>query len=288
MNPPGHTFPTDHIYFVLAAPGVPVFAPAGGKILFIEEPGSYGDRAIRVAVTSSMTYYLGHIFTDESVKVGDTIEAGYQIGTSGNTSCVDLGVINKNINNAFISQKYPATTLYGDKPLSYYTEPLRSELYSLVRPAQAIGNPSFVYDEGVTDGEFMIDQLGTLSGNWFEEGSYNETGWYEWEDTLSFGYDIYFPDQIRIASGKDIPYQNLALKNSDNPIRPENATKESGTITYYLYNANNTGIDGSPAGERIGLMTVQMLSDTRIMLEIFFDTTSETREFTSAALYYIR
>lgn len=288
MNPPGHAFPTDHIYFVLTIQGVEVYAPAGGKVLYIDEPSAYGDRAIRVGVTSTMAYYLGHIFINESIKVGDSIEAGAQIGTSGNTACVDFGVVNKNINNAFINQKYPATTLYGDKPLSYYTEPLRSELYSLVRPVQAIGNPDFVYDEGVTDGEFMLDLIGTLSGNWFEEGCFSEGGWYEWEDTLAFGYDIYYPEQIRIAIGKDITYQNLAINNNDSPVRPENVTIESGVVAYYLYNANNSGAYGLPTGERIGLMMVQMLSDTRIKLEIFFDTTSETREFTSAALYYIR
>lgn len=149
-------------------------------------------------------------------------------------------------------------------------------------------NPSFVYDEDVTDGEFMIDQLGALSGNWFEEGSYNETGWYEWEDTLAFGYDVYFPEQIRIAIGKDLPFQNFAINNNDHPTKPENITKESGIITYYLYNANNTGVDGLPTGERIGLMMVQMLSDSRIRVEIFDDAISENRNFTDASWYYQR
>lgn len=124
VNPRGHTFPTDHIYFVTNGLEKPVFAPSGGKILHIEEPGDYGDRAIRIAVTSTMTYYLGHIFVDETLKQGDTIVAGTQIGTIGNTSCVDFGVLNKNINNGFLSEKLPPTTTYGDKPLSYYAEPL--------------------------------------------------------------------------------------------------------------------------------------------------------------------
>lgn len=44
----------------------------------------------------------------------------------------------------------------------------------------------------------------------------------------------------------------------------------------------------SPSGERSALMMVQMLSDTRIQLEIFEDTTSESRNFTSASSFYVR
>lgn len=137
INPPGHTFPTDHIYFLTIGLYPPVYAPSDGKILFIEEAGMYGDGAIRIAVSSTMTYYLGHIFVDEDLQVGDTIEAGEQVGISGNTSCVDFGLLNKDIDNGFLNQKMPLTTLYGDKPLLYYCEPLRTELYSMVKPPQS-------------------------------------------------------------------------------------------------------------------------------------------------------
>lgn len=285
INPPGHSFPTDHIYFVLSGSARPVYAPTGGKVLYIEESGMYGDGAIRIGVTSTMAYYLGHVFVSEGLQVGDTVVAGTQIATSGNTVCVDFGVLNKNINNGFLSQKHPASTIYGDKPLSYYTEPLRTELYALVKPPQPSEDPSYVYNEEVTDGEFALDETGTLCGNWFIEGCFNEGGWYEWEDTLAFGYDVYYPDQIRIGSGKCS--NAFAIKNEDNLIRPENVSMASGVVAYYLYNANNTS-KGLPTVARIGLMMVQMLSDSRIKLEIFDDTTSISREFTSASLYYVR
>ncbi len=297
INPPGHTFPTDHIYFVLTAiinpdnlddPNNlrPVFAPTAGKILYIEETGMYGDGSIRVGVTNTMTYYLGHIFVDESLKVGDTVLAGAQLGISGNTSCVDLGVLNKNINNGFLSQKLPFTTIYGDKPLSYYGEPLRSELYALVKPPTPTEEPDYVYDGGVTDGEFAIDKLGSLRGQWFREGGYLPSGWYEWDVMLSFGYDVYYKNQIRIALGS---YSNaFAISSEDGPVDPKDVSVASGVVTYYLYNANNTSKGLPPTTARSGLMIVQMLSDTRIKLEIFDDTTSTTRAFTSAALYYVR
>lgn len=285
INPPGHTFPTDHIYFVLKGLQKPVYAPVGGKILNIEESGMYGDGAIRIGVTNSMTYYLGHIFVDSNLKVGDVILGGDEIAVSGNTSCVDFGLINKNIDNGFLSQKLPPTTIYGDKPLSYYVEPLRSQLYELVKAPQPVEEFDYIYDQNVTDGEFAIDKLGTLCGNWFQEGKFRADGWYDWDITLAFGYDVYYPNQIIIGIGTS--YNAFAIKNEDNHIRPENVSVANGAVAYYLYNASNTS-KGIPYSSRTGLMMVQMLSDTRIKIEIFDDITSDKREFTNAALYYQR
>jgi len=285
ISPPGHTFPTDHIYFVTKGFGSLVYAPARGKILHIGEPGMYGDCDIRIGITNKITYYIGHVFISEGLEVGDIVEVGAQIGTNGNTSCVDFGLINKDVNNVFISQNYPVATLYGDKPLTYYAEPLRSQLYALVKPVQPVEEPDYVYDGGVTDGEFALDQAGTLLGNWFREDCLRPDGWYEWEDTLSFGYDIFYTDQIWIGIGT---YSNtFAIKNEDNPINPEDVSVESGIVTYYIYNANNTN-KGLPTGDPMGVMLVQMLSDSRIKLEIFEGITSGPSEFTGNASYYVR
>lgn len=294
INPPGHIYPTDHIYFVLATPAStsgdlpnldrPVYAPTGGKILNIGEPNSYGDQSIRIGVTNTVCYYLDHIFASEGLKVGDSVEAGAQIGITGNTSCVDFGVMNKNVNNAFLSTNYPLVTLYGDKPLKYYTEELQTQLYSLIKPAKT-NDPDYVYDGGVTDGEFVQDKAGSLKGNWLEENSANSSAFYDSTDMLSFTFDIYFTDQIRIAVGL---YSNaFALKNSDNPIAPEDVSTESGLVTYYLYNANNTEL-GEPTGDCMGLMLVQMLDESRLRLQIFEGVTSGTQNFTSEALIYVR
>lgn len=285
INPPGHIFPTDHIYFVLNGQYKNVYAPAGGKILYIEETGMYGDGAIRIAATDSMTYYLGHIFVDENLEVGQNVSSGDILGLSGNTSCVDFGLLNKNIENNFLNEKYPPTTIYGDKPLSYYIEPLKSQLYSLVKTPTPPENNDYVYDGGVTDGSFAYDDLGSLLGNWFRENCFNADGWYDWEDTLSFGFDVYFPNQIRYGVG-EYSYA-FALNNDDSPIRPEDVSVSSGKITYYIYNANNTSI-GLPNSSRIGLLIVQMISDTKLRLEFFEDTDNQTRDFTTSSSYYVR
>jgi hypothetical protein len=286
INPPGHTYPSDHIYWVLTSSveRYAVYAPTGGKVYYIGEPGIYGDCDIRIAVTNTMTYYIGHIFIDDNIEVGDVVLAGDQIGTSGNTDCVDFGVLNKNATNELLSGYYPVVSLYADKPLSYYAEPLKSELYSLVKPPQPIGDPDYVYDGEVTDGKFVYDIAGTLRGNWFKENNM-PSSWYEWTTALSFSYDNFYTDQIRITIGTtSTPY---VLNNNDSPIKPEDVSVSSGAVAYYIYNGNNTN-KGIPTGTRTGLMMVQMLSDSRIELEIFDDTTSTSRAFTSSAVYYIR
>ncbi|NCB48053.1 MAG: hypothetical protein EOM55_00255 [Clostridia bacterium] len=286
INPPGHTFPTDHIYFVFNGFERTVYAPCKGKILFIEESGMYGDGSIRIGVTNTMAYYLGHIFVNEDLQVGDIVEAGDEIAiSSNNSSCVDFGVINKNIDNEFLSQKHPPSTLYGDKPLTFYSEPLRTQLYEKVVSPTPPDAEDFVYDEGVTDGEFAIDLAGTLRGNWFREGCFNSQGWYEWTDELAFGYDTFYPDQIRIGIGTSS--YAFAINENDNPLRPEDVNSSSGAVAYYLYNANNfVGKVFSTGREK--LMMVQMLSNTRLRLEIFDDAISASREFTSASSFYIR
>ncbi len=284
INPPGHTFPTDHIYFVLSKYSQPVYAPVSGKVLFIDEPGDYGDRAIRIGVTKTMSYYLGHILISDGLEVGDMVVSGEQIGVTGNTSCVDFGVLNLNIVNQFLNTNYPRTTIYGDKPLSFYTEPLKTQLYSLVLPHEAL-DTTYTYDGGVTDGTFVYDINGTLSGNWFRESYLDENDWYEWADTLSFCYDVYYTDQIRIAIGTW--YNAFAINNDDSPLKPEEANTASGIITYYLYNANNTTYGLPTDTQPMAVMLVQMISDTRIKVEIF-DFANASGDFSSAATFYVR
>ena len=280
VSMPGHPIPTDHIYFVIKNVGSAVFAPAGGKVLYIGGPSDYGDYDIRVAVPNTMTYYLGHILIANGLSVGDNVVAEQQSAISRNTACVDFGLINKNASNRFIYNKYPVTTVYAEKPLFYYAEPLRSQLYAKVMPAD---EPD--YDGGVTDGKLVYDIAGTLSGNWIKETDYNTDSWYEYTALLAFVYDVFYTDQIRIPVGVNSNF--YALKNEDAPILPENVTTDSGIITYYLYNANNTS-HGLPTEERMALMIVQMITDTKLKLEIFEATTSTTREFTSSAIYYVR
>ncbi len=260
-----------------------IFAPAAGKILEIRLDTSGSDDVVKIGVTNTMTYYLDHIYLDPGFAVGDWVQAGDSLGLSGGAAAVDLGLMNKNVSNGFLHANYPPSTLYGDAPLKYYESPLKESLYALVKPT---GEPA--YDSafwGVKDGKFVFDQPGRLIGNWFREG----TDGYMFADHLSFCYDFFYTDQLRIAIGKDNATQ-CKLFAVKGPLlessKPENVIADQRTA-FQLYNGNNVN-SGEPAGTRIGLMMVEMVADDRIKIEIFNDETSNFLPFTSAACYYIR
>jgi len=285
IKPPEHTFPTDHMYFVFTGTQKVVYAPTGGKIIYIKEKcGSYADEGIGIAVTRTLTYYLEHILIDEQLKVGDSINAGMRIGVSGNTSCVDFGLLNSEIDNGFPNFKNALTTYYGDKPLTYYSEPLRTELYALVEPPESFDEPDYVYAENVTDGAFALNYPGTIQGNWFREdfvASDSDQG----GKLLAFGYDVYYPHQVRIGYGlADLAF---ALHNDDQPVKPLEVSVASGRVIYQIYNANNTD-KGVPSGDPIGIILVELINDERLRFEIFNDSQLEDPVFTNAATYYNR
>ena len=294
MSPPGHTSPTDHIYFVheWRSAGRPVYAPAGGKILWIQ-PFKWPDgveHSVDIGVTRTCTYYMAHLVLDENLKVGDYVQAGQRLGViSRYAAAFDLGVMNRNLLQPFVNPKrYGYTQLYGDSPLKYFVEPYRSQLYAKVRR------------EGEDrDGRFCYDQRGRLIGTWVEENAppdpFKVPDWGRYQ--LSFAYDVYRPTLIRISLGDDfpaLPGDPLSLLPAglyfvqDGAIPPENVTPASGKVTYYLYGEAGAGQFPPARGERRGLFIVQMLSEDRIRVEAFGDTTSTTREFTSRARIYVR
>jgi hypothetical protein len=294
MNPPGHTAPTDHIYFVheWRSAGKPVYAPAGGKILWIQ-PFKWPDgveHSVDIGVTKTCTYYIAHLVLDENLKVGDYVQAGQRLGViSRYAAALDLGVMNRNILQPFVNPKrYGYTQLYGDSPLKYFVEPYKSQLYAKV-----------LREGEDKDGKFCYDQRGKLIGTWVEENAppdpFKVPDWGRYQ--LSFAYDVYRPTLIRISLGDDflaLPGEPLSLLPAglyfvqDGAIPPENVTPSSGKVTYYLYGESGGGEFPPVRGERRGLLIVQMLSEDRIKVEAFGDTTSTTREFTSRARIYVR
>lgn len=285
LNPPGHTLPTDHIYFVTKGIRKEVLAPASGRILEITKGSANNDDAVKIAVTKTMTYYLGHIYLDATLAEGDEVAGGQELGLSGGAAAVDLGVMNKDISNPLLNQHHPANTQYGDAPLKYYVDTaLRDSLYALVRP---VDDSEYVApSQAAKDGVFVFDQPGRLIGDWFRDGTLA----YEWEEQLSFSYACFYPDQLRIAIGRENATQCMlfAIKSDDPaPAKPEDVTVASGAVAYQLYNGNVVS-KGEPTGARVGLMMVQMLTDDTLKIEIFNDATSPTKAFTDAAWYYER
>lgn len=294
MSPPGHTAPTDHIYFVheWQSAGKPVYAPAGGKILRIQ-PFEWSDGVehnVAIGVTRACTYYMVHLVLDENLKVGDFVQAGQRLGViSRYAAAFDLGVMNRDILQPFVNPKrYGYTQLYGDSPLKYFVEPYKSQLYAKV-----------MREGEDKDGRFCYDVNGRLIGTWVEENvppdPFKVPNWGDYQ--LSFAYDVYRPVLIRISLGDGFPALSgdpLSLLSAglyfvqNDAIPPENVTLASGKVTYYLYGEAGAGEFPPSKGERRGLLIVQMLSEDRIKVEAFGDTTSSTREFTSRARIYVR
>lgn len=257
LNPPGHTLPTDHIYFYhhlfhRAAPQFDVFAPASGVVATVMRNG---DDQIYIWSSSKHMYYLGHVMLEGAFSIGQQITAGQRLGTTSAASFgLDLGVINKDITVPFISPaRYSGNSLNVDAPLKYFTDPLKAQLYALVEGT------------GVNrDGQINFDQPGRLAGNWFHESlpvgeTFQPTGWAR---HLAFVRDNRDPSLIRISAGGVFIKAGVYAIGAGDPD-PALVTTSSGPVTFQL---SSTAF-GGPGGP----LTVTMLSDARIRLQ--FDGT---------------
>lgn len=280
LNPPGHTLPTDHIYFYVGFTrpenrGVTVSAPGDGMVQRILRSGA-PDVKLFVRVNSAFTYYVDHVVLDADIREGTPLTAGQRLGTSGLGSFgVDLGVMNFSRTLQFITPaRYPGDTLNADAPLKYYEEPLRSQLYAAVRR-----------DGPDKDGRIDFDIAGRLSGNWFHESlsiaeSALATGW---PRHLAFVYDNVQPAEPRVSIGGRLTLIGVfGVNPSDPPF--ESVRPESGLVTYAL---RRGGQLGAPLGAPVGTLLVQMLDASRIRVEAVPSVVPPTA-FSSAAEIYVR
>ncbi len=195
LNPPGHTFPSDHIYFAKKPQGVPldVFAPSAGTVAWILSRES--ECKLMVRVNDRLNWYLDHIRCDPAIKQGSVIAAGQKLGVTTDPShCLDLGVVDLDVTRRFIRpDRYPADTIHAAPPLRYYGGQLRDRLLALVHR---------------TDKHGTIDQdaPGAIGGNWFLEGlEASDSFKHEnWSKHLAFVHEAGEPAERRIAIGGTI------------------------------------------------------------------------------------
>ncbi|MEM3452419.1 MAG: hypothetical protein QW835_02170 [Candidatus Hadarchaeum sp.] len=276
LVPPAHTLPTDHIYFVYGGAKSDVFAPTSGKVLEIR-PSGPDDNQIIIGVSSSFSYYLDHVIVDEKIKVGDYVDAGQRLGNLAPPTALDLGVLNKDLINPFVNpQRYSSKGIHGDKPLQYFVEPIKTQLYSMVATTGEDKN-----------GTFCSDVPGKLIGNWFYENIPPEvlnTSEFE-EYAIAFVYSNYDPSQVMISIGSEMVGLPPAAYKAEGPP-PESVAPSSGKVAYKLYSFQC----GWPFnyGGRVGILIVEMLDENTLRVEAFSDVVSETREFTSNAKIYLR
>jgi len=278
LNPPDHTLPTDHIYLYhrLNNPSSPprtVVAPGDGTIQSIISHNS--DVKLLIRGASTFTYYLDHVVVDASVRQGSAVTAGQTLGvTSGGAFGIDLGLINDAMTVPFLApSRYASESLHGDAPLKHFDEPLRTQLYALVRRSA---------DD--RDGTFNYDVAGRLSGNWFAEGlpPSESTLPSAWSRHLAFVYDNYEPASIRIASGGALGVVG-AFGVPPGSISPRDVSPSSGKIAYRLFQAAGT----STFGSQVGLLLVQMLAADRVQCE-YVPGAATDATFSSSARVFLR
>lgn len=271
LNPPGHTLPTDHIYFYVADPALgetaasrrtDFFAPADGTVMAIVDNGiAGGDRLVLFQATSRIQYYVDHLIPTIPLSQGMQVKAGDRLGTSGSSYGIDLGLTNQDVTLTGLLNlsRYSPGKEHTDAPLKYFEEPLRSDLYARVRTI------------GSRDGRFDYDVAGRLSGNWFGQADAAQ---------LSFAYDTYDPAQVRIAiaSGLALAPATFGIVASD-PL-PRDVSAATGPVSYTI---NRAGIDGA-----IGHLLVQMLDDQQIRVEVFTPASAAASSFTAGAKIYVR
>lgn len=290
INPPGHTIPTDHIYFgYLQKLGAPtpsgpltIYAPGTATIQQVNQvpAGGFAETKVWFRMTGTFTYYLDHLILDSSLRVGSTVTAGQRLGTTGVSPSFDLGVIDEQINLTFLNPaRYgPSTysqTYHCGKPLTYFTEALKQQLYPLVDREGA--------DK---DGRIDFDLPGRLIGNWFLDVTPplvdgTPAGW---EGELAFAYDCQHPSRILIAIGGTLPLMGKWHLSSDGlPTAgaPDPATVgvAQGVVKYTLWNPFDHF--------RVGTMLVQLTDESHLKVEVF-PGTAEVSAFDLNAKIYAR
>jgi hypothetical protein len=257
LNPPGHTTPTDHIYFYFADPDAgesivgrrtDFFAPGDGIVNTVF--GGVGQETkLFIRQTSTFTYYIDHLILSAPLTRGSTVTAGQLLGTTGEAYGIDLGVRNDAITvNLLVPRRYPSDTIHTDAPLKYFEEPLRSQLYARVRTL----GPNL-------DGRIDFDVAGRLSGNWFA----GETA------AVSFAYDTYDQSRVFISVGAGAVLGVFTIAPGD--PQPVDVSKASGRILYTLNRAVNVPGRLPPPGPA-AYMLVEMIDDSHIRMQMFTAT----------------
>lgn len=273
LNPPDHTLPTDHIYFYhrLRHPAAPVYdvvAPAGG---IVREARRGNDDTLRVQVTATHTYYLGHVRLDAAIHDGMALAAGQRIGTTSTLSYgLDVGLEDLGVTRFFANPaRYGEGTIHAESALRFFQEPLRSTLYGLVERLGA-----------EKDGKIDFDQPGRLAGNWFLEGlaPAESSIFGNGRKHLAFVRDVRDPSIIRVSLGGALGVTGVFAVQQGAPD-PADVAPASGVVLYRLTIA--------PGSQQVATLLVEMADDRRLRAEAFPPSATPTG-FTAGALTYLR
>lgn len=281
MNPSGHTVPTDHVYFytswtygeqpIYPPELLPVYAPGTGVVTWLlQGQGRDEDAKIMIRMNTWVHYYLDHVVLDSGIAVGSILTAGQQVGTTKGIA-IDLGVTSDLVTlPGFVNPaRYEGQTLHTDSPFKYFSEPLRSQLYALVRR-----------NAPDKDGRIDYDISGKLIGNWFHESVPVSESMMPpaWPKQLAFCPDSNEPSELRISIGGTVcPAGKFKPSPEDPPF--DEVGVSAGAVTYHL-SYTESGY--------CGIMMVQLIDSTHLKVEVFPDAVGEGLPFTANAKIYTR
>lgn len=290
LAPPGHVLPTDHVYIYFVDPwngqqqnnncsARPVRAAGSGVVTFVYVTEAQGDTKVDIQMTKTFHYYYDHVLLKPGIVAGTHVSAGDTIATTtGRCPGIDLGVIDMDVPLKDVANpaRYGDATLHAVSPYKYFSEPLRSFMYSRIRMAEGI--------PANKDGRIDWGVKGKLAGDWFHSSLANETpyittGPVGWPKSISFAYDWFDNTKPRISIGGTITDAGV-LRIAPTDPNPATVSVASGLVAF----------QGTPTLGRIsaGWLLVQMLSDERMKVQYFVGATSRPTAFTSEAQEYIR
>ncbi|MDZ4260487.1 MAG: hypothetical protein U1A25_02375 [Candidatus Sungbacteria bacterium] len=222
LAPPGHTFPTEHMFFHITAGGattdtIPLYSPGEIHLTlisfgrgFTQDPVDY---TIWFAPCKDIVAYYNHVkelspelekivlastcaFPGESKETRCNITAmapvakGVRIGQVGRLQGnFDMGLIDLRKTHAFANpDRYGTRSLHIQCPLDYFDGSIASRLYALLSRSDK------------KCGTVAQDIAGTLKGNWFFENARADMG-SDWNKYLAFADDSERPGIAVVSVG---------------------------------------------------------------------------------------
>jgi hypothetical protein len=222
LNPPGHTFPTDHMYLYcftnkssldIKSPGNIHIVRIGRTHYNVGTAGDHYDYNIAMGSDNSFMYW-GHVsslsarlLTAVNNFIGVKCDTAYSTGGSTYQQCFIpvslsatpgevLGIANTNNGLAGMDLGVTVNNL-GANPLDYFDA-----------AARAMMEPKLGSFDGRTRrtvppicGEFLVDKAGTAQGNWFRYSTQKGAE----DNNIALVPDNVIPSQLAFSVGNSIP-----------------------------------------------------------------------------------
>jgi hypothetical protein len=284
-NPPGHTFPTEHMYVVFnQTSSMRVYAPGNVKVTYMgskeysgDQFDDYTDYDITMKSCDDVSMHLMHMKLDSellskgggkmecrSYQTHDSeiemcefesdfwIDAGSLLGTASDRySNFDIGVKDSRVTNDFIDKQVNANFLDSVCPFEYFSDEIRQEMES---KAGGWGGAENVLEPC---GEIMFDIDGTAQGNWVKEGTPRNSQTLYDEYGLGLYYDNIKQDDLVIVSSSNGGYA-YRFEPSDSGLMNRSFSSVVADENIYCYETGYHPHD---------IILIQLIDDENLKIE---------------------